>query len=385
MSKVIVYRNCFTGDQSGGDKHMVGVCMWLSEAHPGITSLVHAKDDGQDQVYSDMDHVTAITYKSPKISPVALMYTLRALLGIWRVRLHYDVDQTVLLASSHFLPDVVPVFFKGKHTPNLTRGVYIHHIVQDMDRSKSVINQLAAFQEKVCFALIRRRFDKIIVVNQAVAKRLRKLGFTKQQVLVSSNFVDMSAISGLHNYAEKDITIAFCGRFVAQKGIDDFIAVCRYLQKHRPDFNAVMIGTGPEYTRIKELIRKEHLSVNLVGAVDDTEKFRLLSRSKLFVFPSVEEGWGIVIAEAFATATPAVVYDLPVYSEVFGDAPHKIPTTNTDRFAQEVSTLLQAYDASHATYETEQNRLIALSRTFARDLVAQKEYSFLVGGGVRNG
>jgi hypothetical protein len=49
MSHIFVYRNCFTGDISGGDMHTGGVSDWIDTHHPEHPLyLVHAKNDGQE-------------------------------------------------------------------------------------------------------------------------------------------------------------------------------------------------------------------------------------------------------------------------------------------------------------------------------------------------
>ena len=42
-----------------------------------------------------------------------------------------------------------------------------------------------------------------------------------------------------------------------------------------------------------------------------------MKSSKLFIFPSYEEGWGISITEAMACGLAVVCYDLKAY-DVFG-------------------------------------------------------------------
>jgi glycosyltransferase involved in cell wall biosynthesis len=50
---------------------------------------------------------------------------------------------------------------------------------------------------------------------------------------------------------------------------------------------------------------------NFFGRVDDAAKARLLARAHALVMTSVREGWGLVVTEANALGTPAVVYNVP--------------------------------------------------------------------------
>jgi glycosyltransferase involved in cell wall biosynthesis len=375
MSGFFVYRNCFTGDVSGGDMHTGGFCTWVQRSHPETPiALVHAADDGQEEAYPDTAEIDQLTYAdNGRRNPVGLMFLRRAQRGS-RVPLPSGGD-TVFVAGSHFLPDVLPVVRNGS---NGTRAVYIHHIVQDMPRPRSLNNMLANLQEKLCFDLIRRHFDKIITVNHDVVDGLRKRGF-KQPILVSSNFVENGGLQPLP-FHEKEITLAFCGRMVTQKGVDDFVRLCETLQREVEGFRAVMIGVGPELKRLVALATSKRLAISFVGRATEEEKFEYLRHSQLFVLPSVEEGWGIVVAEAISVGTPVLAYDLPVYKSVFGNHLHTVAVGNAQRLRSAARRLLAQYRRSPRSYGHEQEQLVKFSERFKRDTVASQEYQFLLEG-----
>ncbi|HEX6462192.1 MAG TPA: glycosyltransferase [Candidatus Saccharimonadales bacterium] len=373
---IVVYRNCFTGDVSGGDMHMAGVLWWLKSVKPEEhISLVSAKNDGQAAMYEDVSHVNRVTYWAPSSKMPALLYIMRALLGWWLPRLPYDGKaKNVLIASSHFLPDVLPVAYKWRRK-NCERVAYIHHIVQDMPRNASVSTRLAHLQERLCFWIIKKHFQKVIVVNRAVKQRLEELGFTKQSIKVSSNFASSDPLP-VRAFAHKTTTILFCGRLVKQKGVYDFMSVCRFLQQKIPDFSAVMIGAGPELERLRELVASENLPVEIKGRISEAEKFKLFNQAKLFVFPSIEEGWGIVVAEALIAGTPALVYDLPVYQEIFDQQLHTVSLGDVDALQQAALELISSYNETPAVYHAEQQHISAFAEQFTKANVAEGEYRF---------
>jgi glycosyltransferase involved in cell wall biosynthesis len=372
---IFAYRNCFTGDVSGGDMHTGGVCTWIHEQHPeNPLYLVHADNDGQEKAYDDTAILNQITYPGPPIGHPAVMYLRRAGAAS-KHQLPFDKDSNLLIAGSHFLPDVLPVVKQGARAPGAKRAVYIHHIVQDMPRPKNLNTLMATMQENYCFGLIKKHFDYIITVNQDVVEGLRKRGFT-QPILCSSNFVNAHAEQP-RPYGGKDITMAFCGRLVRQKGIHDFIATAQALQAEMSDFHAVMIGAGPEKAWLEQTIADAKLHIDVVGRVSDETKFNLLSRAKLFVFPSIEEGWGIAIAEALSVGTPVVGYDLPVYGQPFGSVMHVVPTSNAEALTDRVGSLLAQYTNDPASYAAEQQRLTTRAASFSQQAVAQQEYTFM--------
>jgi glycosyltransferase involved in cell wall biosynthesis len=357
--------------------HLGGVADWIDTNHPEHPLyLIHAREDGQEKAYREARILRQITYADTSIKTPALLYPLRAL-KTNRVSLPWHPTSNIFIAGSHFLPDVWPVTGQGKKAPGAVRVVYIHHIVQDMQRPNNFNTRLANVQEKFCLNLIRHHFDKIITVNQDVVDSLRSRGFT-QPILLSSNFVNNHRAT-LHPYNAKDITLAFCGRLVAQKGIHDFVYICEQLQPLIPGFKAVMIGVGPEAGRLKQTIMAKNLAVELTGFVSEDHKFELLARAKLFVLPSAEEGWGIVIAESLSVGTPVLAYDLPVYHEPFGSDIQTVPLGNRKLLSQKAKELLSGYQQDHANYGILQKALLKRAALFSQDSVAGDEFDFMMG------
>lgn len=378
MSNIFVYRNCFTGDVSGGDMHTGGVAEWIDKHYPEHPLyLVHAAGDKQEKVYKETGSLREITYPDTAAKRPALMFPLRAMKAN-KTSLPWHPSSNIFIAGSHFLPDVWPALGQGKKAPGAMRAVYIHHIIQDMPRPKNFNTLLANLQEKFCFDLIKYHFDKIITVNQEVIEALRQRGFT-QPILLSSNFVNAHKTRP-KPYAKKDITLAFVGRLVTQKGVDDFLKVCETLQPYTPGFKAVMIGEGPEGERLRKVVAEKGLNVDLTGFVSDERKFDLVSRARLFVLPSREEGWGIAIAESLSVGTPVLAYNLPVYETPFGGAVQTVRLDDIESLTEKAIYLLNIYAQDPAAYATIQKALIKRANIFSRDSVANKEFNFLMGG-----
>lgn len=63
-------------------------------------------------------------------------------------------------------------------------------------------------------------------------------------------------------------------------------------------------------------------NVHYVGYLNDTHMKALLLGARALVFPSLYEGFGIPPLEALACGIPAIVSDIPVMREIFGNAVH---------------------------------------------------------------
>jgi glycosyltransferase involved in cell wall biosynthesis len=65
-----------------------------------------------------------------------------------------------------------------------------------------------------------------------------------------------------------------------------------------------------------------------------------LAKSKIFFFPSNEEGWAIAICEAMACGLPVVAWDLPVYKTLYPKGVVRVPIGDFQEFSNSVLELL---------------------------------------------
>jgi glycosyltransferase involved in cell wall biosynthesis len=84
---------------------------------------------------------------------------------------------------------------------------------------------------------------------------------------------------------------------------------------------------------------KHKEDVLLIGRVEPEELSLLLGSSKALVYPSLFEGFGIPILEAFHAEVPVVTSNTTSMPEVAGDAALLVPPTDTDRLAEALSQL----------------------------------------------
>ncbi|MCQ2736018.1 MAG: glycosyltransferase family 4 protein [bacterium] len=76
------------------------------------------------------------------------------------------------------------------------------------------------------------------------------------------------------------------------------------------------------------------------GSVGDKELVRFYGLSSAFVFPSLYEGFGLPVLEAFSCACPIVASDIPVFREVGGDAPVFFSPGNPSDLAEKLGKVL---------------------------------------------
>lgn len=152
-----------------------------------------------------------------------------------------------------------------------------------------------------------------LAISPSTRQDLISRGFEKRNITVLP--MGLTVPKGLRKFPkEKSPTIIYLSRVNKQKGIEDGINAFKLINEAIPSSRLWIVGSGvPDYVaKIKKRVKDSKLShaVKFFGFVSERQKFELLSRSHLLIFPSIHEGWGLVIAEAAICGTPSAVYNV---------------------------------------------------------------------------
>jgi len=118
---------------------------------------------------------------------------------------------------------------------------------------------------------------------------------------------------------EKDRLLLFVGRLAARKNVMEAARIFgRYLERH-PDDRLMFIGKGNQKARLAAFMKKQGLEkkVHILQDLGFAELAVHYSNADAFIFPSLWEGFGLVLLEALASG-------LPVVSRPVGGAPEVI-------------------------------------------------------------
>lgn len=91
-----------------------------------------------------------------------------------------------------------------------------------------------------------------------------------------------------------------------------------------------------DYADLPHLVHAHGIANNVqrIGFVSQEEKSALLKAADAFVYPSLDEGFGLPIVEALAVGTPVIASSIPSTKELFGEAVATFPPDNTNEFAR---------------------------------------------------
>jgi alpha-1,3-rhamnosyl/mannosyltransferase len=140
--------------------------------------------------------------------------------------------------------------------------------------------------------------------------------------------------------------ILFVGTIDPRKNIIGLIdAYAKLPQSLREKYRLVLAGrverlAGKEVARIEQA-RQEGLGVTHLGYVSDTTKHALYQGATLFVSASQYEGFGMPLLEAMNYGVPCAVSNIPVFTEIAGQAAAYFDFRDTTKISGTIRRLLE--------------------------------------------
>jgi len=122
---------------------------------------------------------------------------------------------------------------------------------------------------------------------------------------------------------------------------------------------------------VKELSLEKN--VDFAGFVGDDEVVRLLNSSKLFVFPSRQEGFAQAVSQAMGCGLCCILSDIPPLREVYGSAAVFSPLNQPKLLAETIRRLLGA-EGERRLYS---ERARQLAETFSWEDAVNQEISLI--------
>jgi phosphatidylinositol alpha-mannosyltransferase len=140
----------------------------------------------------------------------------------------------------------------------------------------------------------------------------------------------------------RDHTVVFIGRHDPRKGLPTLLRAWPRIHSET-GARLRVIGTDPlQYRLLHAKLRFDESGIDVLGIVPNEVRTHELERAKVSVTPALGgESFGLVLAEAFACATPAVASDIPGYAAVaIPAAASLVPPNDPDALAEAVVELL---------------------------------------------
>ncbi len=230
-----------------------------------------------------------------------------------------------------------------------------------------------------------RNADLVVTVSNYSATRASLLyKLDKKKIRVVPNGVDPEKFQpmtktptlrrnlGLSNSQ----IILFVGRLIPRKGLNFLVEAAKKIVRERSETLFVIVGNGPLRNSLESQITRYGLSRNFRFLGDAKEDLlpSLYNCADVFAFPSIQEGQGIALLEAQASAKPVVAFNVGGVNEAIreGTTGLLVERGKSDKLADAILGLLS--DSSLRSKMGKEGREFVLAN-YTWDICAKKMLS----------
>lgn len=163
----------------------------------------------------------------------------------------------------------------------------------------------------------------------------------------------------------------YVGALHERKNVKRLVLAFKEFQKTTDgDYHLIIAGAPHSHfqTEWQEFLQNEgNEHIHSPGRINDVDKFTWLKESQALIYPSLFEGFGIPILEAWRSETAVITSNCTALPEVAGDAALLVEPESVDSLKQAMSQITQSESLRHELIEKGSKRL----RSFSWDKSAE--------------
>jgi len=212
----------------------------------------------------------------------------------------------ICICGYHYLIAIEALFYAKLMNIPITLWAGSHLL------SGFVKNPLTEFYKRIVIP----KFDSYITYGTAAKEQIIYYGANPEKIVVGCNTVDVEWFMNESNRIGKNKVremkreypsknILYVGNFIPRKGVLNLIKVfCRLKMNN---VGLILVGDGIEKSLYLEYIRKHQIkNVFFEGFVHKEDIVKYYRLTDVFVLPSINEEWGLVVNEAMACGLPVI-------------------------------------------------------------------------------
>lgn len=222
--------------------------------------------------------------------------------------------------------------------------------------------------------------DLVLAVSDEVKQELVKLG-VRPPIEVMYNSIDTSRYrapgedktTARHNLniSGESFVVMCSGQVQPRKRFDTFVRLARKL----PDITFIWVGgvpfkyLGDDYNHIQKQLKKKPDNLTVTGVVEFEKVAEFYKAADVFLLPSAQETFGLVVVEAAASGLPVVVRDIPDFDHTFKD---DVLRGDDTTFAE----IIQKLQRDTKYYKTYQQKSARIAERFDSQTATEKLVTF---------
>lgn len=295
---------------------------------------------------SKIDHNnTYLVYLDPRVNQISQNWPE----NFQFKTLNWPIMWTQLGLAWQTYLDSLDLLFITAHTLPLLKNPFLKSLITVHDLGAEYLGSLHQIKQRLYLGLMTRiqlKFaSKIIAVSQATKKDLElKVGIESKKIEVVYEGVNDQAKSESKININKQFDIQkgkyflFVGTIQPRKNLERVIEAYIRVYGTRLDPPKLVLA-GEKGWLSESIYQKAHQSplrdkILFLGRVDDEVLSSLYQKAISLVFPSLFEGFGLPILEAFKYDCPVITSNLSAMPEVAGNAALLVDPYSVDQIAQ---------------------------------------------------
>lgn len=207
------------------------------------------------------------------------------------------------------------------------------------------------------------RADKVIAVSNNTKNDVENIfGVQEEKIVVINNGVDerfFCEVPDSHTDLRRELAdkfkinkdyILFVGTLEPVKNITRLIQAFKIFKQNatrkgkRHDYQLVIGGKrgwlAGEYVQIAKDTGLED-DIKFLGYVEGDDLRKLYKNARLFMMPSLYEGFGMTVLEAMASGTPSIISDIYPLKRIARDAVEYIDPNGSEEIAKKIEDLIE--------------------------------------------
>lgn len=253
------------------------------------------------------------------------------------------LNKLYILGQNKQKYDIIHPTYYDPYLINKFKGrlvITVHDMIHELFYSNQQWAKSTIENKKKCIYAA----DKIIAVSQCTKNDILKfypdIPEDKIVVIYHGNSLKIGEMKNAKMHLP-DNYILFMGNRSEYKNFFNYVRAVAPLIINNPNYYLVFGGGGNFTSDEIKLFKNENIFNNVIQlSYSDNQLHHVYSNAKCFVFPSIYEGFGIPILEAFGCKCPTVISKTSCFPEVAGDASEYFDPTNIVDMREKIESVV---------------------------------------------
>ena len=159
--------------------------------------------------------------------------------------------------------------------------------------------------QKIIRKIVFRKAEAFLAPGQGTVDLYNSYQIPDKTIFKSCLCVDNSRFSATKMESRK-YHLMFSGQIIERKMPLFFVEVAAKLKKTIPNLKVLVIGDGNMRAAMINALDAQNIDYDFKGFLDQASLPMQYATAKLFLFPTLNDPWGIVVNEACASGTPVL-------------------------------------------------------------------------------